>query len=82
MIDIVVDVNHFIAIQTAIVHHKIDIVLTPETDTDLTELLLLQNLTDQDMTTTDETHVLIVHNTDLGIDCHKEELHVNFANKR
>ena len=42
MIDIVVEVLHVIVIQMAILHHKIDIILTLETDTDMTELLLLQ----------------------------------------
>ena len=79
MIDTVVEIHHFIVIQTAILHHKIDIVLTLETDTDMTELLLLHNLTDQDMTTTDEIHVLIVHHTDLHIDRHIEEID-NFHN--
>ena len=64
------------AIQTAILHPTIDIVLTPETDTDMTELLLLHNLTDQDMTTTDEIHVLNVHHTELRIDRHIEDTHV------
>ena len=68
----VVEVQYVIVIQIAILHHKIDIVLTPETDTDMIELLLLHNLTDQDMTTTDEIHVLIVHDTDLHIDRHVE----------
>ena len=77
MIDFVVEVNHVIVIQTAICHTKIDTVLTPETDTDMTELLLLHNLTDQDfMTTTDEIHVLIVHHTDLCKYRHIEEIHV------
>ena len=43
MIDTVVEAH-----QIAINHHKIDIVLTLETDTDMAELLLLHNLTDQD----------------------------------
>ena len=75
MIDFVVEVHHVIVIQTVILHHKIDIVLTPETDTDVTELLLLHKLTDPDMTTTDEIHVLIIHHTDLHIDRHIEETH-------
>ena len=65
MIDTVVEVHLFIVLQIAILLHKIDIVLTPETDTDMAELLLLHILTDQDMTTTDEIHALIVHHTDL-----------------
>ena len=46
MIDTVVEVHHVIVIQIAILHHKIDIVLTLGTDTDMTELLILHNLTD------------------------------------
>ena len=46
MIDTAVEVHHVIVIQIAILHHKIDITLTLETDTDMTELLLLHNLTD------------------------------------
>ena len=76
MIGIVVEVHHLIVIQTVILHHKIDIVPTPETDTNMTELLLLRNLTDQDMTTTDEIHVPIVHHTYLRIDRHIEKIHV------
>ena len=57
-------------------NHKIDIILTLETDTDLTELLLLHNLTDQDMTTIDQIHVRIVHHTDLHIDHHIDEIHI------
>ena len=37
MIDIV-EVHHVIVIQIALIHHKIDIALTLETDTDMTEL--------------------------------------------
>ena len=76
MIDTVVEVQYVIVIQTVLFHHKIDIVLTPETDTGMIEPLLLHNLKDQDMTTTDEIHVLIVHHTDLRIDRHIEEIHV------
>ena len=76
MINTVVEVHHVIVIQIAIFHHKLDIVLTLETDTDMTEILLLHNLTDQDMTTTDEIRVLIVHSTDLHLDHHIDELHV------
>ena len=76
MIETVVEVKHVIVIQIAKLHHKIDIVLTPETETDMTELLLLHNLGDQDMTTTDEIHIHIVHHTDLHIDRHLEEIHV------
>ena len=43
----------------------------------MTELLLLHNLTDKDMTTTDEIHVLIVHHTDLRIDRHIEKIHAH-----
>ena len=75
-IDIVVEVHHDIVIQTVIFLHKIDTVLTPDTHTRMTELLLPHNLTDQDMTTTDEIHVLIVHHTDLRIDRHIEKIHV------
>ena len=42
----------------------------------MTELLLILNLTDQDMTIVDEIHVLIVHHTYLLIDHHKDEVHV------
>ena len=76
MIDIVVEVHHVVVIQTVILHPKIDIFVSPETDTGMTELLLLHNLTDQDMTTTGEIHVLIVHHTDLRIDRHIEKIHV------
>ena len=76
MIDTVVGVHHVIVIQIAILRHKIDIVLTPETDTDTTKLLLLHNLTDQDMKTTDVIHILIVHHTDLHIDHPIEEIQV------
>ena len=75
-IDTVVEVHRIIVIQFAILHHKIDIVLTLETDTDMTELLLLNNMRDQDMTIIDEIHVLIVHHTDLLIDHHIEKIHV------
>ena len=70
MIDTVVEVHHVIVIQIAILHHKIDIVLTLETDKDMAELLLLHNLTDQDLTTIDEIHAPIVHHTDIYIDHH------------
>ena len=76
MIDTVVEVHHVIVIQIVIIHHKIDIVLTLETDTDMTELRLLHNITDQDMTTIHDIHVLIVHHTDLHIDHHIDEIHV------
>ena len=76
MIDIVVEVHHVIVIQIVIFHQKIDFVLTPETDTGMTELLLLHNSTDQDMTTTDEINVLIIHHTDLCKDRHIEKIHV------
>ena len=75
MIDTVVEVHHVIVTQIAIIHHKIDIGLTLETDTDLTELLLLHNLTDQDMTTINEIHVLIVHHTDLRLDHPIDKIH-------
>ena len=74
MIDTVVEVYHVIVIQIAIFHHKVDIVLTLETGTGMTELLLLHNLTDQDMTTIDEIHVPIVHPTDLHIDQHIDKI--------
>ena len=74
-LDTVVEVHHVIVIQIAILHHKIDIVLTLETDTDITELLLLHNLTDQDMTTIDEIHAPMVHHTDLRIDDHIDKIH-------
>ena len=76
MIDTVVEVPHVMVIQIAILHHKIDIVLTLETDTDMTELLLLHNLTDQDMITIDEIRVLIIHHTDLYVDHHIDEIQV------
>ena len=37
MIDTVEEVHHVIVIQIAILHHKIDIVFTLETNTDMTE---------------------------------------------
>ena len=74
MIDNVVEVHHVIVKKTVILHHKIDIVLVPETDTGMTELLLLPNLRDQDLTITDEIRVLIVHHTDLRIDRHIEKI--------
>ena len=76
MIDTVVEVRHVIVIQIAILHHKIDIFLTLDTDTDMTELLLLHILTDQELTTIDEIRVLIVHHRDLPIDHHIDEIHV------
>ena len=76
MIDTVVEVHHVIVIQIAKLHHKIDIVLTLEADTDMPELQLLHNLTDQDMTTIDEIRVLIVHHTDLHIHHHLDEIHI------
>ena len=75
MIDTVVEVHHVIVIQIAIFHHKIDIALTLETDTDVTELLLLHNLTDQDITTIDEIHVPVVHHTDLHTHHHIDKIH-------
>ena len=75
MIDTVVEVHHVIVIQIVIIYHKIDIGLTLETDTEMTELLLLHNLTDQDMTTIDEIHVPIVNYTDLHADHHKDKIH-------
>ena len=75
MIDTVVEVHHVIVIQIAIIHHKIDIALTLETDTDMTEILLLHNLTDQYMTTIDEIRVPIVHHTDLHTDHHIDKIH-------
>ena len=42
----------------------------------MSELLLLHNLTDQDLTYIDEIHVLLVHHTDLLIDHHIDEIHV------
>ena len=77
MIDTAVEVHHVKVIQLVILHHKIDIALTLETDTDMTELLvLLHNLTDIDMTINDDIHVLIDHHTDLHIDHHIDEIHV------
>ena len=76
MLDTVVELHLVRVIQTAILHHKIDIVLTPETDTDMTELLFPHNLTDQDMTTIGKIHVLIVHHKDHHIDHQIDEIHV------
>ena len=76
MIDTVVEVHHVKVIQIAILHHKFDIVLTLGTDTDMTELLILQNLPDQDLTIINEIHVLIVYHADLPIDHHIDEIHV------
>ena len=70
--DTVVEVHHVIVIQIAILHHKIDNVLTLETDTDIREVLLLHNLTHQGMTIIDVIHVLIIHHTDLLIDHHRD----------
>ena len=75
MLETVVEVHHVIVIQIAIIHHKIDIALTLETDIDMTELLLLHNLVDQDMTPIDEIHVPIVHHTDLHTDHHIDKIH-------
>ena len=41
----------------------------------MTELLLLHNLTDQDMTTINAINVPIVHHTDLCIDHHIDKIH-------
>ena len=65
MEDTAVEVHHVIVLQAVILHHKIDIALTLETDTDMTELLLLHILTDLDMTIIEEIYVLIVHRTNL-----------------
>ena len=76
MIDTVVEVHHVIVIQIAILDHKIDVVLTLETDTDITELLLLHNLIDQEMTRIAEIHLRIVQHTD-GLSFHLiGEIHV------
>ena len=75
MIDIVLEVRHVITIQTTIIHYKIDIALTLQTDTDMTELLLLHNSTDQDMTTSNAIHVPIVLHTDLHTDHHINKIH-------
>ena len=74
MIDTVV-VHHVIVIQIATIDHKIDIALTLETDTDMTELLLLHNLTNHYMTTINAIHVPNVHHTDLRIDHHIDKIH-------
>ena len=74
LIDTVVEVHHVIVIQIETFHHKIDIVLILEIDTDMTELLLPHNLTDQVMTTIDEILALIVHHTDLIIDRHIDKI--------
>ena len=44
MLDTVVEVHHVMVKQIATIHHKIDIALTLETDTNMTELLLLHSL--------------------------------------
>ena len=75
MIDTVVEVHHVIGIQIETFLHKTDIVLILGIDTDMTELQLLHNLTDQDMTIIDEIPVLIVHHTDLLVDRHINEIH-------
>ena len=75
MIYTVVEVHHVIVIQIELLHRKIDIVFTLETDRDMTELLLLHNFTDQDMTTIDQIHVPIVHHTDLHLDHHIDIIH-------
>ena len=75
MINTVVEVHHVIVIQIETFIHKIDIVLILEIDIDMTELQLLGNLTDQDMTIIDEIPALIVHHTDLLIDRHIDEIH-------
>ena len=75
MINTVVEVHHVIVIQIETFNHKIDIVLILEIDNYMTELQLLGNLTDQDMTIIDEIPALIVHHTDLLIDRHIYEIH-------
>ena len=76
MIDTAIEVHHVIVIQIVKLHHKIDIALTLETDADKTEVLLLHNITDLDMTFIEEIHGLIVHHTDLHLDHHIDEIHV------
>ena len=75
MINTVVEVHHVIVIPIAT--HKIDIALTLETETDMKELLLLLllNLTGQDMTTINAFHVPIVIYTDLHADHHIDKIH-------
>ena len=75
MTDTVVKVHHVIVIQVAIILHKIDIALTPESKTDMTELILLHNLTDQDMTTINAIIVPIVLHTGLHTDHHIDKIH-------
>ena len=75
MIDTIVEVNHVIVLQIEMFHHKIDIFLILEIDTNMKELLVLHNLADQDMTIIDEIHALIVNHTDLLIDSHIYEIH-------
>ena len=75
LIDTVVEVHHVIVKQIETFLHKIDIVFILEIDTDMTELQLLHNLTDQDMTIIDEIPALIVHHTDLLINHHIHEVH-------
>ena len=76
VIDTAVEVHHVTVIHIVKLHDKIDIALTLETDTDMTELLLLHTLTDLDMTIIDKIHVLIAHHTDLLIDHHLDEIHI------
>ena len=75
MTDTVVEVHHVIIKQIAIIHHRIDIAPNLETDTDMTELLLLQKLTDQDMTTINAIHVPIVLHTGLHTDNRIDKIH-------
>ena len=72
MIDTVVELHHVTVIQIA----KSTSFSSLKTDTDMTEPLLLHNLTDQDLTSIDEIHVFLVHHTDLFIDHHIDEIHV------
>ena len=53
LIDTAVEVHYVIVIQIETFHHNLDIVLILEIVTDMTELLLPHNITDQDMTIID-----------------------------
>ena len=75
MTDTVVEVHHVIVIQIGIIRHKIEIALTLEIDTDTIELLLLHNLTDQEMATINAIHVPTVLHTDLHTDHHIDKIH-------
>ena len=67
--------HNAIVIQLETRHHKTDIALIPEIDTDLKALLLLHSVTDQVMKIIYKIHCLIVHHTDLLIYRHVDEIH-------